>query len=163
MAAALETALQPQAPLSTALTEIGTLQLVFDTQFISKALSTSRRSGATAPSAAPPAADDAKPLSAALIERLDPVDWAAYVGHMSGLVRDSLVRKGLLLGLLIRAGPDADKVRSPSPCYGLSWPNGSPHPCPRQLLALPPLQLWVPVPATRSCFSRSIQYFDPVL
>lgn len=110
LTSALEAALQPQAPLATTLTEVGTLQLVFDTLLISKALApppkrTANGSAASGDAAAAAAAR----LQDLLVERLDPVDWAAYRTHMAGLIQDSLVRKGLLLGLLLRFNP-ADQV-----------------------------------------------------
>eukprot|EP00892_Ulva_mutabilis_P009475 jgi/Ulvmu1/68/UM001_0071.1 len=102
---AFEAEMLTKPAVSAALSEIGVLQLVFDSQLIAKALVVPRPgpaaagAGAAAPSAA---AHAAQRLHAALIERLDPVDWAAYQGHVASLTQQSLLRKGLLLGLLVR-------------------------------------------------------------
>jgi hypothetical protein len=62
---------------------------------------------ATAPvlKAAEAARADHRALEQQLVNKLDPIDWATYEKYLKGLVRESLARKSLLLGLLVAAGP----------------------------------------------------------
>lgn len=112
VAKAVPAAFQPQTPLSTGLSDVGTLHLVFDASLLAKALASPRRAANGSSGAEAAAEAAAERLQAALVERLDPVDWAAYREPMAGLVVESLSRKGLLLGLLLRGTPVDGQVWS---------------------------------------------------
>jgi hypothetical protein len=107
--------ISPNSALGNAVSEAGVIQLLFDMHLLSCALTDAAGPNAIAPSAgdatapvlkaAEAARADHRALEQQLVNKLDPIDWATYEKYLKGLVRESLARKSLLLGLLVAAGP----------------------------------------------------------